>query len=430
MEEFSRTTAPELGIIAQVGVQEATKSVLGNGLTLYDLNAGTQDVLRIEWIFDAGSWYQPYPLIATATNSMLREGTSSMTGSEVAEKLDYYGAFLQMDSGKDVASVTLYTLSKHLESTLPILEEVIKSSTMPEREFDAYCTNSRQQFLVEEEKVSTKARGSFNRAMYGADHPYGLQLDESAFDRVGLDAVKRHYADHYRPDRCTIVVSGKTDAGTLKLIERHFGGNDWAQSDLAPTKNVVVSNQQGKQHVLIDGAVQSALRLGRPLFDKTHVDYHGMKVLTTILGGYFGSRLMTNIREDKGYTYGIGAGIGSFRHGGHFFIASEVGKEVTEPALNEIYLELARLRNEPVTNDELELVKNYMTGEFLRGLDGPFALADKLKGLLLQDLPYSFYEDYVKTINTINPSTLQDLANTYWREESLTEVVAGAAFGQ
>jgi predicted Zn-dependent peptidase len=158
---------------------------------------------------------------------------------------------------------------------------------------------------------------------------------------------------------------------------------------------------------------------------KTHKDFHSLTVLNTILGGYFGSRLMTNIREDKGYTYGIGSGMIPLKKAGYFFISTEVGVEVCNKAIDEIYIEINRLRNESISEKELILVKNYMIGSFLRSIDGPFALANRFKSIMEYDLDYSYYDDYISTIKNIKASDLLNLANKYLDPNSMTEVVAG-----
>jgi predicted Zn-dependent peptidase len=186
-----------------------------------------------------------------------------------------------------------------------------------------------------------------------------------------------------------------------------------------------VSDTQRVHTIEKEGAVQSAIRIGRVLFNKTHPDYLGMQVLNAVLGGYFGSRLMANIREDKGYTYGIGSGLVSMFGGGYFVISTEVGVEVTNAALKEIYYEIDKLQHELVGEDELELVRNYLIGVFLRSTDGPFAIGDRLKGIVGYGLGYEYYERYVETIRTITPEQLRDLANKYLKKEDLIELVVG-----
>ena len=148
-------------------------------------------------------------------------------------------------------------------------------------------------------------------------------------------------------------------------------------------------------------------------------------MLNTILGGYFGSRLMANIREDKGYTYGIGSGLASFVNGGYFAVSTEVGADVTKQTLEEIYKEIAILRKDLVSSNELETVRNYILGHFLRSVDGPFSLADKFKGIWEFGLDYSYFDNYFAAVKTVTPKELRDLANKYLKEEDLIECVVG-----
>jgi predicted Zn-dependent peptidase len=172
-------------------------------------------------------------------------------------------------------------------------------------------------------------------------------------------------------------------------------------------------------------AIQSAVRVGRLLFNKKDPDYFKFQVLNTVLGGYFGSRLMANIREDKGYTYGIGSGLASLVNGGYFFISTEVGVDVTNNTLSEIYKEIKLLREQPVNNEELETVRNYVLGQFLRSVDGPYSLADKFKAIWEFGLGYDYFENYFKAVKTITPKEIQELANKYLQEEDLIELVVG-----
>jgi predicted Zn-dependent peptidase len=159
--------------------------------------------------------------------------------------------------------------------------------------------------------------------------------------------------------------------------------------------------------------------------NKLHPDHHKLQVFNTILGGYFGSRLMTNIREDKGYTYGIGSGIISLQNSGYFFISTEVGADVTKDALAEIYKEIELLRTEEVSLEELDLVKNYMLGHFLKSCDGAFNMASLFESVDSFGLDYSFYDEYINTIKTITPKTIKELGVKYFKKSDLKEVVVG-----
>ncbi len=422
-----RKLAPGYGMPDQVAITEASDAKLENGIPVFKIDAGSQELVRIEVVFpSAGAADQPAPLIASSVNDMLEEGTVNYTSSAFAEQMDYYGAFLQTETTLDFSSVCLFSLNKHLPHTLPLLEELIKNATFPEEEFQTFIRNRKQKFLTDEAKVGNVSRKKFVQLLFGDEHPYGHYQSATDFEATRRPMLIDFHSRSYNAKACHIVVSGKIDPTLDNLLGKHFG-NNWKNSSIQlPMVNARMHSAEGRFHfVEKKDAVQSAIRIGRVLFNKTHPDYFGMMVLNTVLGGYFGSRLMSNIREDKGYTYGIGSGMVSLKQAGYFFISTEVGVDVCKLALEEIYKEIDRLRNEPISEEELNLVRNYMLGTFLRSADGPFALADKFKGIYDYGLDYSYYKRYVSTIKNIRAEDLQKLANKYLRDEDLVQLVVG-----
>ena len=421
-----RKTAPAFKTVEKIEMIKAAAHKLRNNIPVYTVNAGTQNLIKIEFMFPAGMYQQEMPLQAVTVNSMLEEGTSKLNSTQIAEMVDYYGAYLETSVAQDHASVFLYTLNKHLKSTLPVMEQAIKDSVFPQSELDTHIRNKKQKFLVNNQKVAIIARKRFTELLFGSKHPYGINVQEPDFDVINRTHLLDFYNARYKSDGCKIIVSGKVDDETLKLLDEHFGGNDWSGDKIAPHREVKLETTTELKHLVYrEEALQSAIRIGKLMFNKTHPDFQGFQVLNTILGGYFGSRLMSNIREDKGYTYGIGSGIASLQHAGYFFISTEVGVDVCQDALNETYLEINKLREDLVPKEELELVKNYMLGTFLRSVDGPFALAERFKGLLEYNLGYDYFDNYVATIKNISASELRDLANKYLDPESMIELVAG-----
>jgi zinc protease len=305
----------------------------------------------------------------------------------------------------------LYTLKKYMGQTLPLFFQSMYDSILPEKEFATFLNNKKQKHIINNEKVNIIARRHFSHLLF-QNHPYGLMVTDNDFDTLNLKDVKQFYQSQYQSIQPTIVLSGKIDASDIAEVSKTFGHlkNLKPYTDL---KHSLPTLEAKKHFIEKKDAIQSAIRIGRLLFNKTHKDYFGMQVLNCILGGYFGSRLMANIREDKGYTYGIGSGIASLKHAGYFYISTEVGAEVTKNTLEEIYKEIALLRNELVTEDELETVKSYMLGNILRSIDGPFALAEKFKSVFEYGLDYSYYNNYIKAIKNIQPIDLKNLANQY-----------------
>lgn len=426
MQVIDRKKSPAFQTIEKIEMIKANELRLQNNIPVYSINAGTQELIKIEFIFPAGMYQQNIPLQAAGVNDMLEEGTSKLTATEIAEKVDYYGSYLETSISQDSASVILYTLNKHLQNTLPIVEQVIKDATFPQIELETYLTNKKQKFHVNNQKVSVLARKQFTELLFGATHPYGINVKESDFSTVTRNHLADFYTKYYRSNNCKIVIAGKVNDTIFTMLDKHFGGNDWATNSIQTNKTIVADTTTTAKHIILkDDAVQSAIRIGKLLFNKTHPDFQSLQILNTILGGYFSSRLMSNIREDKGFTYGIGSGIVSLQNAGYFFISTEVGVDVCEQALNEIYFEINRLRTETIPSDELQLVKNYLIGTFLRSVDGPFALAERFKSIMEYDLGYNYYDNYIATIKSITASQLMELANNYLEPSSMIELVVG-----
>ena len=422
---LNRSIPPEFKTVDKIEIIKASKITLDNNVNTYEINAGSQDLIKLELVFAAGSRFQEKPLLAYAVNSLLLEGTAEYTSEQIADLTDYYGAFLQTDVDKDFASVTLYSLNKHLAKVLPLLKSVVTEAVFPMQEIETFIQNEKQRFLVDEKKVSSIARKQFNEMLFGSSHPYGYNVKINDFDNLSRESILEFYNQFYHAGNCTIIAAGKISPVEQNFITSYFGNNFQIKSSPNYLPKTIQSTNENKKLVFRDDAVQSAIRIGRPLFNKTHPDYFGMQVLNTVLGGYFGSRLMANIREDKGYTYGIGSGLLSMKEAGAFFISTEVGVEVCNDAINEIYLEISRLREELIPDEELQLVKNFMMGVFLKNVDGPFALADRLKSSLEYDFGYDFFDKYILTIKSITPVQLRELAIKYLNEDDLMELVVG-----
>ncbi|MEO6978003.1 MAG: pitrilysin family protein, partial [Mucilaginibacter sp.] len=398
---------------------------LDNGCNIFCFNSGDQELVRIEWIF-ANQRYNPKkPLLNSAVNSMLTEGTNAMTQAQISDKVDFYGAFLQVDYGYDNSLVTLYSLNKHLHHTLPVIKDILTDSILPEKELATYIRNQQQKLQVSMQKNDYVARRNFNKALYG-DTLYGLGADADTYKTLHREDMLAHFKQMYQPSNCTIIISGKIEPQILELITNTFD-KGWTNPDIKPdtTQPEIISSTEHFYFTEKPDALQSAIRMGLPVINRTHPDFPGLQVLNTVLGGYFGSRLMANIREDKGYTYGIGSGMSSLKHAGAMFIATEVGADVCNAAITEIEKEINILKTELIPDEELSLVRNYMLGSLLGSLENVFSHADKFKNLYFAGLDYDYYDRYVETVKTISSERLKELANVYLDFDGFYKVIVG-----
>ncbi|MEO6630120.1 MAG: pitrilysin family protein, partial [Mucilaginibacter sp.] len=235
-----------------------------------------------------------------------------------------------------------------------------------------------------------------------------------------------HFKQMYQPSNCTIIISGKIEPQILELITNTFD-KGWTNPDIKPdtTQPEIISSTEHFYFTEKPDALQSAIRMGLPVINRTHPDFPGLQVLNTVLGGYFGSRLMANIREDKGYTYGIGSGMSSLKYAGAMFIATEVGAGVCKAAIAEIEKEINLLKSELMPDEELSLVRNYMLGSLLGSLENVFSHADKFKNLYFAGLDYDYYDRYVNAVKTITAERLKDLANVYLDFDGFYKVIVG-----
>jgi len=418
---INRIIAPGLHPIGKPDLIQPEKKQLSNGIPVYTLKAGKQEVCKIDFVFNAGIWYQQKQLLASLTNAMLQEGTAKYTAVEIAEIFDFHGAYLQCTADYHNATISVITLDKHIDKLLPVVEDMLKQPLFPEKEFANLLNRRKQRFMLEIEKVKILCQKKFSQILFGDGHPYALELKAEDFEDVNLQDFIEFYQTHYHARNCEIHMVGQFSDEVIQQLEQHFGGSDWNGTPVLTPQLQPKPAVNKVERVHKDGAIQSAIRVGKLLIDKQHPDYFGLQILTTILGGYFSSRLMLNIREEKGYTYGIGGN----NQAGYLLIATEVDKSYEEATLKEINYELERLQNELVPAEELERVRQYLTGEFLREFDGPFSLEQAFRNLHDFGLDYSFYDDYHQAIQNITAEELQRLAQKYLQADSMYTVIAG-----
>jgi zinc protease len=421
---LNRTIAPQFGAIDHINLIEPGHTVLPNGCQVYWFNSGDQELVRMEWIFGNLRFDEANPLLNMATNSMVTNGTSALTATQIADKIDYYGAFLQAEYGYDHSQITLYSLNRHLEHTLPVILDVLTDAKFPENELETFIRNQQQKLQVSLQKNDILARRGFNKAVYG-NTIYGQSGEAADYQQLQRADLVAHYRRMYQPANCTLIIAGKVNEATLQQITGAF--NSWTNySDTANTTQPAIEPLKERLYFIEKpDALQSAIRMGLPMINRTHPDFPAMQVLNTVLGGYFGSRLMANIREDKGYTYGIGSGISSLKDGGAFFIATEVGADVCRNAVDEIEKEISLLKNELIGEEELSLVRNYMQGSLLGSLENVFSHADKFKNVYFSGLTYEYYTRYTDIIKNVTAHDLQKLANQYWDFTSFYKVIVG-----
>ncbi len=424
--KLNRLQAPDLREISKISTPKIEKLSLDNGMPLWVINTGSQELVKVQISIPAGTIYQHQSLIAFFTNKILKEGSKHFSASQIAERLDFYGAFLDTKVTRDQAYVNVFCLNKHLNSVLEIIADLLTKPIMPQKELQTIIEQEKQGFAIQMQKVKSISHRKFNHYIFGEKHPYGRLAQLNDYGQVDVDHLKHFFLENYQMKNWHIFLSGQVSKESIIILNRHFGQIErkGKQSE-KPIIDLHYSYQAKRHFIEHKGAMQTSLRMGKVSLQRHHPDYFLLSLSQTILGGFFGSRLMQNIREDKGYTYGIHSMISHHQQAAVFSISSELGSEFAHKALEEVYKEIKRLRTEKVPDDELSLVKNYMAGGLLKSLNGPFALGEMMRMVKEYDLSQDHFSDSIHAIQAATSEDVLRMAQKYLNEEDMLSIMVG-----
>ena len=383
--------------------------MLDNGVEVYAVDAGAEEVLQTEWIFSAGNAQEEKNLVAATTNFLLRNGTSTKTAFQINEQFDYYGSYINRACYNETATITLHSLTRHIDNLLPKVRELITDSVLPQEELSIYQQNMKQRLKVSLKKSDFVAGRLIDVYLYGEKHPYGKYSSAEDFDGLQREELVDFYKKYYKQGKLIIFVAGKLPQNLVQLLNTNFGDLPFGNVVEKQTEPVLGTEKKVRITNDPDGA-QGSIRIARPFPNRHHPDFLKAQILNALFGGFFGSRLMSNIREDKGYTYGIHSYLLNHVQQSGWMISTEAGKDVCEATIEEVYKEMKRLRDEPVKAEELMLVRNYMMGSILGDMDGPFQIIARWKNIILNNLDEKYFYDSIETIKSVSAEELQLLA--------------------
>ncbi len=422
-----RTQMPKPAGFEKLNLRQPEKILLDNGIPVYLFPGDDQEVTRLDLVFEAGTAFQDIKLQAAAVNDLLGEGTRRHSSFRIAEILDFHGAYTDYFLTKDTAGITLYGLSKYYAHLMPLMAEMVTEAIFPEEELSLFIERRKQEFQVNRQKVRYMASQGFNKLIFGKHSAYGQVVEEEDFEKLHRDHLLEFYRNHYRDQHFFALLSGKIDEALLQKTNHILGQlPQKPKQENGKAKKIFVAPGNQKQVLITkEDALQSAIRMGTLTISRDHPDFPGLSLLNTVLGGYFGSRLMRSIREEKGYTYGIYSAIQNHRHAGILGIATEVNAKHTADALAEIKRQMKRLCHDKIGAEELQTVKNYVYGSYLRNFDGPFLLADRFKKTAELQLDFSSYQTILDQMMQISAGELHTLAAKYLDPDKMKILVAG-----
>jgi zinc protease len=397
---------------------------LSNGIPYFEVSLGSQEAIKVDLVFNGGHIHEPANGVSYFTSKLLTGGAKTKSAANIEESFATYGAFIEISSGYDQVVVTVYCLEKFLKEVLSLVNELIHQSILPDSELQNLKNIQLQNIRVNKEKTSFLAAVQMRSSFYQKGHPYGRIVDEEAVKDIDSFVLKSYFPVLFSFSSCAIFVSGG-GKDCFNIVESVFGQNTVSTNSLQDNIIAPVQYQSNKLHIDRTDALQSSIRLAIPAVPFSHPDYAALALSNELLGGYFGSRLMKNIREDKGYTYGIHSALINLQSASYWACQTDVKKEVLGDTLEEIWKEIHILQQEAVSADELETVKNYMLGGYLNSLNTPFAIMEKFKVLYFHKLPVTFYEDLFVRINQISEADIANTCQQYFTEDKLMQSTVG-----
>jgi len=418
---LDRRSAPEFAEIKNFNLPTPEVIRLTNGIPLVHFDNVSQEVVKVELIFKAGKWFEPKSGTSQFTAQMLEKGTLKRNSFQIAEVFDQLGSSVEISPGYDYTSLSLYSLSKNIKKALPILSEIATSPSFPETEFGLMKDIFKQNLKVNNKKNSHLASKKIRQSIFGSQHPYGSSLEESDIDNLIREDLINFFKERFALHE--IYITGKIDIETKNMLSENFSPFHIPIED--DQQNILDSKpNKSSEYIETPDSIQSSLRLGKRIINRGNPDYAPLVLVNHILGGFFGSRLMKNIREKKGLTYGIHSSISTLKNDAFFVIGTDVNKENRELAIGEIKMEIKRLQEDLIEQDELETAKNHLLGSLQLETANPFSIVEKIKVIRLNHLSPDFYSSLFTSIQSSTSNSLKRVAE-YLNEDHLYEVSVG-----
>jgi len=419
---LDRKSAPQFAEIKDFHLPSPEILELTNRTPIVLFQDVQQQVLKIELVFKAGKWFEPKLGVAHFTAQMLEKGTANKTSYQIAQTFDKFGCSIEVSAGFDFTSISLYFLSKNINKVLPLFCEIVTSPSFPESEFQLMKDVFRQNLKINNKKNSYVAGKAVRQNIFGEQHPYGGSIEADDVDKIIREDLLSFFNNYFALHE--VYVTGYLSPSIKQSLISELSGIK-STTPIQITKAVPIITGAFSQHIEISGSVQASLRLGKKTINRSHPDYAALVLLNHILGGYFGSRLMKNIREEKGLTYGIHSSLNTLKNDALFLIGTDVNRETQDIAFAEIKSEINKLIEEPVERTELEITKNHLLGSLQLETANPFSILEKIKAIRLNQLNPNFYSTLFTDILTTDAATLKRVAQSHLQTVSLFEVSAG-----
>lgn len=429
IEAFRRQMPPPLGLRA-LNLPEPFETTLRNGLQVVIVEDRRLPLVSFRLAFRSGDANDPasLPGLSDMMSHLLTEGTETRTSRQLAEEVERIGATLNVGSGSDFTTVAGSALSIYSEEILELMADVTQRSSFPESELELARENTKQMLIQQRAQPTFLASERMSDVIFG-EHPYArISPTPDSLDAMTREEMLRFRQATMVPNNAVMIIIGDVDRDlTLARVTELFG--DWTSRDLPDLKFPPPPNREARVAYLIDrpDSAQSNIVIANRGITRTSADYFPMLLMHTVLGANASSRLFMNLREEKGYTYGAYSNLDARRLLGTFRVSAEVRTSVTGASLREFFLELDRIRDEVVSDEEIANAKSYLTGVFPIRIETQDGLIDQLVSIKMFDLPDDYLHTYRDQINAVTVEEIRRVAQSHVTPDRAAIVVVGDA---
>ena len=405
-----------------------TRAKLANGMEVVLAEAHSIPKFHGELYFRAGNALVSgrAPGLAEMTSTVVRTGTAKRTSRQIEESLRRLGADLGSSAGQDTSAISFAGLSEFGEPILQLVNELAREASFPEAEFERERRQKLEEVKLERTSPGFLAGERLRNVLFGA-HPYGtVSPNEAQVAAYRREDLLETYRDIYTPENALLLLVGDFEPeAMLKSIEKSFG--NWQGKKPAAKESPAPPRPQGRRVYLVHnpGSVQTQILAGVHAITRKHPDWLRLGLTNSLYGGAFNSRLVMNIREDKGYTYSPRSGVSPLRQHGYFTVSAAVRNDVVAASLTEIFYELDKLRSLPVPGAELADAQNYVAGIFSMGLATQEGLLSQFSTVELNELPADYLETYREKVRAVTSEEMLATARTYLDSANMQIVVVG-----
>lgn len=418
---------PEVKQVTSFQLPQIETLYLSNNIPFTIIEDNRQDAFRLDVLFECGQVDQDKLLQASTTCRMLKEGTSHYSSQELAEKFDFYGAWLEVSTYFLYSRITLYSLTRYAEQTIPLVAELVKYPCFPAHEFEIINNANKAYSHVIAAKTNVKAQRTLLTALFGSRNICGRFAGDKDYEELTPGDLMDFYKSFYKSSRCKLFFSGVFSDKLHNLFEKSFGLEQWGGKSSPKERILPDKSTTDTKRIYVNSPAsnQCSVRLGCFFTPRFNPDFLFSSFFNTLLGGFFGSRLMAELRERRGLTYGIGSTVSMYPYDTLLLISSETSEENINELISGVYREIHRLQEDLVSDEELSLVRNYYISDLCRTYEEPFAFADYYINMSFLSLPYDCQQKALELVQSATPDYIREYACKWLSESLFREVIAG-----